>query len=121
MHDEGSQLAEVMAQVMASGEPLVVPDMARDPSFAGHLDLRFEGLSFLAAAPLRGRDGVVMGVLAIHDTSARPFTDGDRKLLGEMADELCLSVVAEAELAVEGDLGSADAVSAADAAEPMPA
>ena len=123
LHEEGSQLAEVMAQVMASGEPLVVPDMARDPSFAGHLDRRFEGLSFLAAAPLRGRDGVVMGVLAIHDTSARPFTDGDRKLLGEMADELCLSVVAEAALAVEGELGRAEAVPAADAdaAEPRPA
>ena len=109
---------------MASGEPLVVPDMARDPTFAGRLDPRFEGLSFLAAAPLRGRDGVVMGVLVIHDTSARPFTDGDRKLLGEMADELCRSVAAEAALAVVGEVGRIDAFPAdaiPDAAEPTSA
>lgn len=89
----------VLDHVMATGEPLVVPDRARDPAFATRLDPHRSGLSFCAAAPLHGQDGAVVGVLAIHDTSARPFTQGDRDLLAAMALELWSSVAAEMGLA----------------------
>ena len=85
----------VLAQVLATGEALVVPDLARDPAFAGGLDPHFEGLSFCAAAPLRRPDGEVVGMLAIHDTEARPFSSNDRQLLVEMADALSATVAAE--------------------------
>ena len=85
----------VLAQVLATGEALVVPDLARDPAFAGGLDPHFEGLSFCAAAPLRRADGEIVGMLAIHDTEARPFSPDDRQLLVEMADALSATVAAE--------------------------
>ena len=85
----------VLDQVLATGEALVVPDLARDPAFAGSLDPEVDGLSFCAAAPLRRAGGAVVGMLAIHDTEARPFTPDDRQLLVEMADALSASVAAE--------------------------
>ena len=85
----------VLAQVLATGEALVVPDLARDPTFAGGPEPDFDGLSFCAAAPLRNADRVTVGMLAIHDTEARPFTPDDRQLLVEMADALSASVAAE--------------------------
>ena len=85
----------VLAQVLVTGEALVVPDLARDPAFAGSPGLDFDGLSFCAAAPLRNADQVVVGMLAIHDNAARPFTPDDRHLLVEMADALGASVAAQ--------------------------
>ena len=92
---EASLMAYLQAGLQDAVQPLVVPDIARDPGFAGLLDDRLEGLSFLAAAALRGADGTVVGVLAIHDTQARPFTDGDRRLLADMAAELCASAATD--------------------------
>ena len=92
---EASLMAYLQAGLQDAVQPLVVPDIARDPGFADLLDDRLEGLSFLAAAALRGADGAVIGVLAIHDTQARPFTDGDRRLLADMAAELCGSAATE--------------------------
>ena len=96
---EASLMSQLQMQLQAglqgSHQPLVVPDIARAPDFAGQLDDSLEGLSFLAAAALRDADGAVVGVLAIHDTQARPFTEGDRQLLADMAAELCASAAAE--------------------------
>ena len=100
--------AQPQAGLQKAHLPLVVPDMARDPGFAGQLDVRLEGLTFLAAAALRAADGAVVGVLAIHDTQARPFTDGDRQLLADMAAELCASAEAEMASLAEDTEGAAD-------------
>ena len=115
---EASLMAHLQAHLQAHleadphnvGQPLVVPDIARDPGFAALLDDRLEGLSFLAAAALRGTDGQIVGVLAIRDTQARPFTDGDRRLLADMAAELCASVAAETVRVAEHTDGSSPAV-----------
>ena len=96
---EASLMAHLQAHFEADGQvghqSLVVPDIARDPGFAGKLGDSLEGLSFLAAAGLWDADGAIVGVLAIHDTQARPFTDGDRQLLADMAAELCASAAVE--------------------------
>ena len=93
-----AQADPVLAQVLATGEPLVVPDLARDPAFADALEAHFDGLSFCAAAPLRSARGVVVGMLAVHDTVARPFTPKDLELLAEMADRLSDSLAEQASL-----------------------
>ena len=87
--------AHFQADRLAARQSLVVPDIARDPGFAGQLGDSLEDLSFLAAAGLWDADGEIVGVLAIHDTQARPFTDGDRQLLADMAAELCASAAIE--------------------------
>ena len=104
---EASLMAHLQAGLQDVAQPLVVPDIARDPGFAALMDDRLDGLSFLAAAALRGTDGAVVGVLAIHDTQARPFTDGDRRLLADMAAELCASAAADTALVSEGSESAA--------------
>ena len=100
-------MAHLQAGLQDAAQPLVVPDIARDPGFAALMDDRLDGLSFLAAAALRAADGAVVGVLAIHDTQARPFTDGDRRLLADMAAELCASAAADTALVSEGSESAA--------------
>jgi len=106
---EASLMVHLQAGLQEAVQPLVVPDIARDPGFAGLLDDRLEGLSFLAVAALRDADGAVVGVLAIHDTQARPFTDGDRQLLADMAAELCASTAPDSARAAEDSRSGLDA------------
>ncbi|MDB5893473.1 MAG: phytochrome sensor protein, partial [Rhodoferax sp.] len=51
----------VCAHVVASGNTLVVPNVARDVRFAGNTALRGKGLRFYAGAPLRDAQGHVLG------------------------------------------------------------
>jgi predicted PurR-regulated permease PerM len=76
------------AHVLAHGELLVVPDLAREPRFADRLGPALEGLCFFAAAPVRDDADRVAGLIALHDVQTRAFSDEDQSLLASMADDL---------------------------------
>lgn len=75
------------AQVLASGDPLVVLDCAADPRFADHpLVSAAPGLRFYAAVPVVTCGGIPLGVLAVADTRARPRSTAARlELLVDLA------------------------------------
>jgi predicted PurR-regulated permease PerM len=74
--------------VVASSEPLIVADVARDPRFANNAALAAEGIRFYAGVPFRDAEGHVLGSLCILDRNARSFSESDVRLLQSMADEL---------------------------------
>ncbi|MEJ7930719.1 AI-2E family transporter [Ramlibacter sp. AN1015] len=89
------QLA-VADHVVSSGRSLVVEDVARDPRFASHPLLQAEGVRFWAGAPLRDRNGFVLGALCLLDTRPRPLGERELRLLESMADDLMEALVEDA-------------------------
>lgn len=85
----------ICAYVVASGVPLVVEDIRRDPRFAGNALLRAHGIRFYAGAPLRDTGGHVIGSLCIMDTSPRTLQAREIKLLQVIADELMAATAHE--------------------------
>lgn len=97
--DDGRGLPRALslcAHVVADRRPLVVPDIARDPRFAGNPALRDRGLRFYAAAPLSDDGGQALGTLCLLDTEPRSLTRRELRLLGTMAGELMSAVRTEA-------------------------
>ena len=82
----------ICGHVVAHDETLLVPDLLRDPRFAGNPHLRAQGLRFYAGAPLRIRRGSVIGSLCLLDTEPRQLTERDAKLLQAMADDLVQAI-----------------------------
>ncbi len=74
--------------VVANAQTLVVPDVARDLRFATNPALQGRGLRFYAGAPLRDRDGYVLGTLCLLDTTPRELTQREVRLLEAMARDL---------------------------------
>jgi predicted PurR-regulated permease PerM/GAF domain-containing protein len=75
----------VCAHVVAAKEALVVPDVARDPRFAGNPALRERGARFYAGVPLRDRAGHVLGTLCLLDSAPRNLNPREVLLLETMA------------------------------------
>ena len=92
--------------MVAESDALVVPDLLRDPRFAGNPHLRSRGLRFYAGAPLRIRRGGTIGSLCLLDTEPRQLTERDTRLLQAMADDLVLAI---------GERSGKDEVTPADA------
>lgn len=78
----------VCGHVVASDEPLFVEDLARDRRFAGNPLLKERGLRFYAGTPLRAPDGMPIGSLCLLDTKPRQFSEQEKRLLQEYADEI---------------------------------
>jgi predicted PurR-regulated permease PerM/GAF domain-containing protein len=78
----------ICSWVVHAGQALVVPDVARDPRFAGNAALRALGLRFYAGVPLRSRQGAVLGSYCIMDDAPREVTAADLELLSTMAEQL---------------------------------
>ena len=66
---------------------MVVPDVQRDPRFAGNPALTENAIRFYAGAPLRDAQGHVLGTLCLLDTKPRTMSLRDAKLLESLADE----------------------------------
>ena len=77
----------VCGHVVANDEALVVEDLARDRRFANNPLLKAHGLRFYAGAPLRSKNGLVVGSLCVLDTKTRRFGDHEKRLLQIFADE----------------------------------
>jgi phosphoserine phosphatase RsbU/P len=72
--------------VVRTGAPLVVPDLAADPRFAGHPHVAGgQRMRFYAGAPLHGPDDAVIGTLCLLDQRPRRFAPGERSALVELA------------------------------------
>ena len=74
--------------VLDGGAALRLEDIARDPDYADAVEGGFEGLVAFAGVPMLDRARKTIGVLAIHDSSARAFTDEELALFESMAAEL---------------------------------
>ena len=84
-----STTAGVLAEVIARGEPVLIPDITTDarlPAFAP----RHEPLT-LIAAPLRA-DGQVVGILSILRAAGHTFTLDEVALLAAIADQVGIAV-----------------------------
>lgn len=80
--------ASLCAHVVANGAAMVVPDVQRDPRFAGNPALTENAIRFYAGAPLRDAQGHVLGTLCLLDTKPRTMSRRDAKLLESLADEV---------------------------------
>jgi predicted PurR-regulated permease PerM/serine phosphatase RsbU (regulator of sigma subunit) len=84
------------AHVVGAGGTLVVPDLRRDPRFAGNALARAAKARSFAGVPLRAAGGQAVGVLAVLDVKARRLSDAEVRLLELVAG----GVMAEARLRV---------------------
>ncbi|MDQ3740166.1 MAG: GAF domain-containing protein, partial [Actinomycetota bacterium] len=74
------------AHTIASAEPLVVPDLASDPRFAGNpLVTGPDALRFYAGHPLAAPSGHRIGTLCIVDTRPRTLSDDELATLRDLA------------------------------------
>lgn len=80
------------AHVVAQDEPLLVPDVQREPRFAANPALKERTIRFYAGAPLRTQAGQVLGTLALLDTEPRSLSPRDVVLLQNLADEVMRTV-----------------------------
>jgi GAF domain-containing protein len=74
--------------VVASGQTMVVDDVARDPRFANNPALQAAGIRFYAGAPFGDDQGHVFGSLCILDTRPRSLSEREVRLLATLAQEL---------------------------------
>jgi len=77
----------VCGHVIASNEPLVIEDLARDRRFANNPLLKERGLRFYAGIPLRAANGQPIGSLCLLDKRPRSFSEREQRLLQEYAEE----------------------------------
>jgi len=81
---------------MVGEEMLVVEDVTKDKRFANNPFLAERGVRFYAGAPLRTRDGRVVGSLYVIDTKPREVSQAERELLAARAVELMEAVESRA-------------------------
>lgn len=74
--------------VVAEAATLVIEDTARDPRCTTLQAVQQAGVRFYAGAPLRRRDGEVVGVLCVLDHVPRRLAESERALLESLADEV---------------------------------
>jgi EAL domain-containing protein (putative c-di-GMP-specific phosphodiesterase class I) len=84
---EVSRANSVFDLVLRENGPIVIPDMKEHPDFQGQrLHLHARGLVFMAAAPVRGPDNNVVGMLAVFRHEARaPLLDNELRTLTNLA------------------------------------
>lgn len=102
------------AHVVADGNTLVVPDLARDPRFAANPWLKQHRSRFYAGAPLKLK-GRAIGALCLYDARPRRLTPRDVMLLESMAAEVVTAVLRQATARQKGTV-----VAGAGAAAPAP-
>ena len=71
--------------VAASGEPLLMSDLALDPRSSGLWSVRERGLRAYAGVPIRDAAGSVLGGFCVAHTAPRPWDRHDRLLLTDLA------------------------------------
>lgn len=81
---------------VANAQTLVVPDVTRDPRFAGNPALQAKGVRFYAGAPLRDAGGFVLGTLCILDFQPRTVNPREQRLLEAMAKDLMAALKSNA-------------------------
>jgi hypothetical protein len=90
--------------VVASGETMVVEDIARDPRFANNPALLANGLRFCTGAPFGDAAGHVFGSLCLMDTKPHTLTAREIKLLGTLASDLSAALQLDSSVALHRPL-----------------
>lgn len=83
--DSGPVEASFCKYVIASGEPLFVPDAATDARTVGNPAIATMGVAAWAGFPVRDPDGNVLGSFCVVDTEPHAWLDRDVELLGILA------------------------------------
>jgi len=78
----------VCGHVVAKNQVMVIEDLARDRRFANNPLLKEHGIRFYAGVPLLAPKGQPIGSLCLMDMKARQFTDREKRLLQEYANEV---------------------------------
>lgn len=78
----------ICGHVVADDQMIVIEDLARDRRFSNNPLVKENGFRFYAGAPVRSPDGQAIGVLCLIDTEPREFTERERQLLSEYAQEV---------------------------------
>ncbi|MGC8861278.1 MAG: GAF domain-containing protein [Armatimonadota bacterium] len=82
----------IAGRVAATGEPVLIDDVAADPRFSNKVSAR-SGVSGSMCVPLRDENGVVRGVLSIRrHVPNPPFTPSDLKLFCVFATHAALAL-----------------------------
>ena len=114
------RVESIDAHVVADGETLIVPDLARDPRFAANPWLKQQRARFYAAAPLKLK-GRVIGTLCLYDDHPRTLTPRDVMLLESMAAEVVTAVLRQASARDKGEAAASIAATAAISGDDDPA
>ncbi|MEO7244876.1 MAG: AI-2E family transporter [Rubrivivax sp.] len=106
-HEMAALPAACLAPVLDEGRTLVIPDLARDAGAGNCADLleAQTELRFLAAVPLHGAGGVVLGALCLLDVKPRQLPEPEARLLESLGREFIAQL--------EGSAGASDAADAA--------
>jgi predicted PurR-regulated permease PerM len=78
--------------VVGDDEPLVVPDIQRDPRFSDNETVKLWDMRFYAGAPLRIADGLIIGALCILDSEPRTLQGDEVSLLETMAADVATTI-----------------------------
>ncbi|MGD8794455.1 MAG: GAF domain-containing protein, partial [Anaerolineae bacterium] len=79
----------VWGQVAAGGEPVIVPDVSREPHF--HAVPGTEGVRSHICVPLRTKEAVI-GVMSAASDESNAFDDSDLVVLQSLADQAAIAV-----------------------------
>ncbi|HEU0299035.1 MAG TPA: GAF domain-containing sensor histidine kinase [Longimicrobium sp.] len=75
----------ICGTVAATGRPLVLADVEREPPARADAPMRSWGVRAYAGVPLVTREGHAVGVLCVADTRPRPWSDADLAALRDLA------------------------------------
>ncbi len=70
---------------LAAGGPVIVENLASEARFVGHPLLHQHGVVSGLTIPIAGRDGRTYGVLGVHTTRRRTFSENDVSFLAAVA------------------------------------
>jgi GAF domain-containing protein len=98
-----ASVASLSAHVVQSNDLLVIEDVSADTVFAENAFLVENSIQFYAGAPLRAPSGEPLGTLSIIDHEPRKFSQEDRALMMQKAEDL-MAQVFSGEMLVESGL-----------------
>jgi predicted PurR-regulated permease PerM len=98
-----ASVASLSAHVVQSNDLLVIEDVSADTVFAENAFLVENSIQFYAGAPLRAPSGEPLGTLSIIDHEPRKFSQEERALMMQKAEDL-MAQVFSGEMLVESGL-----------------
>ncbi|HET6408341.1 MAG TPA: AI-2E family transporter [Chthoniobacteraceae bacterium] len=85
---QASRNLSVCGHVIAKNQVMVIEDLARDRRFANNPLLKEHGIRFYAGVPILAPNGQPIGSLCLLDLKPRQFTEREKRLLQEYANDV---------------------------------
>src|SRR5262245_66179277 len=76
---------------MLEGKSVQIPDVLADPEYTAHETQRLGGFRTILVVPLL-REGLPIGLLAMHRAAVRPFTQKQIELVETFADQAVIAI-----------------------------